>query len=350
MCLIISILFCIICCVTGNENPCDDGNFKLLHTPGLRGGKCIRQTSNVICDHYISDGWYKVLHEDDPKSRKLMETKVAPNFCGTSNPIWLNGTHPVNADGIVNRTVCVVGVRSYCDKQYEIRIKACGVNEYVYYLRKAQSCNEGYCFGKDLPCAKPNPCEPGNSKILHVDGDRSTSCKEKSMSLCDNTFNNEWYRVQKNGIDLKMPSTCVDQYSCGTKYPIYLSGSEPAITDKVVSRKACVNDGNMCTCSRFYNIQLRNCSTYIVYNLTSVQSCPERYCFGTEGNCKKEGEKPSNFLEYILAVVAGIVMLFIIASIVSYILYKKSLRIKSIHSEGKCQTPENEEQLKKQMP
>lgn len=44
------------------------------------------------------------------------------------------------------------------------------------------------------------------------------------MSLCDNTFNNEWYRVQKNGIDLKMPNTCVDPYSCGTKYPIYLSG------------------------------------------------------------------------------------------------------------------------------
>lgn len=69
-----------------------------------------------------------------------------------------------------------------------------------------------------------DPCEPGNSKILHVDGDRSTSCKEKSMSLCDNTFNNEWYRVQKNGFDLKMPNTCVDQDSCGTKYPIYLSG------------------------------------------------------------------------------------------------------------------------------
>lgn len=57
------------------------------------------------------------------------------------------GTHPVNADGIVNRTVCVVGVYGYCDKQYEIQIKACGVNEYVYYLRKTQSCNEGYCFG-----------------------------------------------------------------------------------------------------------------------------------------------------------------------------------------------------------
>lgn len=159
-----------------------------------------------------------------------------------------------------------------------------------------------------------DPCKPGNSKILHVDGDRSISCKDKSMSLCDNMFNNEWYRVQRNGIDLKMPNTCVDQYSCGTKYPVYLSGMpiyflltlwhigivkyqnkiklicirnicfykgpEPAISDKAVSRNACVNDGHMCSCTKFYNIQLRNCSSYIVYNLTSVQSCPERYCFG----------------------------------------------------------------------
>lgn len=343
-------MFSVLCCVSGNDDPCDNGNFKFLHTPGLRGGACKLQPTKIICDHYISDGWYKVLHEDDQNPRKMLEGRVSAEYCGTVSPIWLNGTHPNIAEGIVNRTVCVTGFYGYCDKRYEIQIKACGLNEYVYYLRKARSCNEGYCFGKDLPCAKPNPCKPGNSKILHVDGDRSTSCKEKSMSLCDNMFNNEWYRVQRNGIDLKMPNTCVDQYSCGTKYPIYLSGSEPAISDKVVSRKACVNDGNMCTCTKFYNIQLRNCSTYIVYNLTSAQTCPERYCFGTEGTCKKEGEKPSNFMEYILAVVAGIVMLFIIASLVSYILYKKSLRIKNIQSEGKCQTSEDEKQLEKQMP
>lgn len=75
----------------GDENPCGDGNFKFLHTPGLRGGNCKKMSPNVICDRYISDGWYKVLHEDDPKSRKLMETRVAPNYCGTSYPIWLNG-------------------------------------------------------------------------------------------------------------------------------------------------------------------------------------------------------------------------------------------------------------------
>lgn len=44
------------------------------------------------------------------------------------------------------------------------------------------------------------------------------------MLFCDNMFNNEWYRVQKNGIDLKMLNICVDWYSCGIKYLIYLSG------------------------------------------------------------------------------------------------------------------------------
>lgn len=41
----------------------------------------------------------------------------------------------------------MTGFYGYCDKRYEIQIKACGLNEYVYYLRKARSCNEGYCFG-----------------------------------------------------------------------------------------------------------------------------------------------------------------------------------------------------------
>lgn len=38
-------------------------------------------------------------------------------------------------------------------------------------------------------------CELGNSKILYVDGDWLIFCKEKLMLLCDNMFNNEWYRV-----------------------------------------------------------------------------------------------------------------------------------------------------------
>lgn len=77
--------------LVGNDNPCEDGNFKFLIKAGQRGGNCKIQASNVVCDHFISDGWYKVLHEDDLKPRKLLDTRVDPNFCGTSNPIWLNG-------------------------------------------------------------------------------------------------------------------------------------------------------------------------------------------------------------------------------------------------------------------
>lgn len=116
MSFVISILLCIFCCVSGmlfhsilgffnfqasflltlilligNDNPCEDGNFKFLNKAGQRGGNCKIQASNVVCDHFISDGWYKVLHEDDLKPRKILDTRVDPNFCGTSNPIWLNG-------------------------------------------------------------------------------------------------------------------------------------------------------------------------------------------------------------------------------------------------------------------
>lgn len=45
------------------------------------------------------------------------------------------------------------------------------------------------------------------------------------MTLCDDTVNNLWYRVQRNGVDLKMPNTCVDQNSCGTVSPIWLQGN-----------------------------------------------------------------------------------------------------------------------------
>lgn len=75
----------------GDLDPCLNGNFDFLHSPGRRGGNCQLQTNKVICDRTINDGWYKVLHEDDLKPRKMLEGRVSSNYCGTSSPIWLNG-------------------------------------------------------------------------------------------------------------------------------------------------------------------------------------------------------------------------------------------------------------------
>ena len=60
------------------------------------------------------------------------------------------------------------------------------------------------------------------------------------------------------------------------------SGNEPTIDDKTTNMKACVNSGftETCSCNKQIDIQVRNCSSYFVYNLTATSSCPERYCFG----------------------------------------------------------------------
>lgn len=58
------------------------------------------------------------------------------------------GSHPSTADDIVNRTVCVTGINGYCDYKYPIQIKACADDDFVYFLRKTDACNEGYCFGE----------------------------------------------------------------------------------------------------------------------------------------------------------------------------------------------------------
>lgn len=61
-----------------------------------------------------------------------------------------------------------------------------------------------------------------------------------------------------------------------------IKGKEPTIADRYVTRRACVNQGNSCQCAKWYNIEIRNCTTHLVYNLTSTSGCPERYCFGEQ--------------------------------------------------------------------
>lgn len=62
------------------------------------------------------------------------------------------------------------------------------------------------------------------------------------------------------------------------------SGAEPTLADKTVDMKACVTVGKSgaCSCDMEIDIQVRNCSSYLVYNLSSTPSCPQRYCFGIQ--------------------------------------------------------------------
>ncbi|OCT61622.1 hypothetical protein XELAEV_18047650mg, partial [Xenopus laevis] len=98
------------------------------------------------CDNYLS-GWYRFQGKTD---QKIPEYCIAEQSCGTSSPIWLNGTHPTQEEGIVNVTTC----SSWGDCCYwnsSISIKACPGDFYVYKLTGTPSCNSAYCVDYPLP-------------------------------------------------------------------------------------------------------------------------------------------------------------------------------------------------------
>ncbi|XP_041434761.1 uromodulin-like [Xenopus laevis] len=120
------------------------------------------------CDNYLS-GWYRFQGKTD---QKIPEYCIAEQSCGTSSPIWLNGTHPTQEEGIVNVTTC----SSWGDCCYwnsSISIKACPGDFYVYKLTGTPSCNSAYCVEPNqkvlncssLYCSHDEECRKENGVL-----------------------------------------------------------------------------------------------------------------------------------------------------------------------------------------
>ena len=67
-------------------------------------------------------------------------------------PMWMNGTHPSVADGMVGRFACSyhghgTGTSPCCDEWVKIGVINCG-GYYVYYLHPPRSCPMSYCAGQ----------------------------------------------------------------------------------------------------------------------------------------------------------------------------------------------------------
>ena len=92
----------------------------------------------------------------------------------------------------------------------------------------------------------------------------------------DNGLVTGWYRFHGAAGD-RMPDKCVLKYHCGTYYPVWLSGSHPAVAEGVVTRTVCVSDYSGC-CWKSNIIKLRNCSSYYVYELQRTRYSFSRYC------------------------------------------------------------------------
>ncbi|XP_063072047.1 uromodulin-like [Engraulis encrasicolus] len=121
-----------------------------------------------------------------------------------------------------------------------------------------------------------DPCY--NYTILN-DTWRSTEVVGNIFSLrCDGGGHWQgWYLLVHQNYSVRMPTSCVQPFRCGTAGTIWMNGSHPSPEEGVVTRQACPSYNGFC-CHPSYplpNIQVKTCpGNYTVYKLED----PVHYC------------------------------------------------------------------------
>ena len=74
-----------------------------------------------------------------------------------------------------------------------------------------------------------------------------------------------------------MATTCPLANRCDASFPAWLSGDHPTVAEGTVNRKVCINKFGNC-CGEEVFIEVKNCSSYYIFKLSSPGSCSVRYC------------------------------------------------------------------------
>ncbi|XP_031202736.1 oncoprotein-induced transcript 3 protein isoform X2 [Mastomys coucha] len=133
-----------------------------------------------LCDNHMDGEWYRFTG----MAGDAMPTFCIPeNHCGTHAPVWLNGSHPLEGDGIVQRQACASFKGNCCLWNTTVEVKACPGGYYVYRLAKPSVCFHVYC-GHENECEHNNGgcseicvnlknshrCACGVGRVLRSDG------------------------------------------------------------------------------------------------------------------------------------------------------------------------------------
>ncbi|XP_008834843.1 oncoprotein-induced transcript 3 protein isoform X1 [Nannospalax galili] len=95
-----------------------------------------------LCDNHVDGEWYRFTG----MAGDAMPTFCIPeNHCGTHAPVWLNGSHPIESDGIVQRQACASFKGNCCLWNTTVEVKACPGGYYVYRLTRPSVCFHVYC-------------------------------------------------------------------------------------------------------------------------------------------------------------------------------------------------------------
>ncbi|KAJ8359837.1 hypothetical protein SKAU_G00163620 [Synaphobranchus kaupii] len=134
-----------------------------LNEPWRNTEHHVNQSAGVpLCDNHVDGEWYRFTG----MAGDAMPTFcIAENHCGTHAPIWLNGSHPRPADGIVTVPACASFNDNCCQWNATVDVKACLGGYYVYRLPRPTVCFHVYCghfydICDEVECKAPQCPEP----------------------------------------------------------------------------------------------------------------------------------------------------------------------------------------------
>ncbi|XP_048756967.2 uncharacterized protein LOC125667484 isoform X1 [Ostrea edulis] len=135
-----------------SSDPCSANNLPNILNPMDRSENCKYTSLLQSCDRDLSPGWYRA----EGKEKTLLNTCPGALSCGAIHPVWMNGSHPKENDGLVRREICTAGFRGRnecCLQRENIFVKNCG-GYMAYCLWPLKKCEERYCFGKHADCSE----------------------------------------------------------------------------------------------------------------------------------------------------------------------------------------------------
>ncbi|XP_073723309.1 uncharacterized protein [Misgurnus anguillicaudatus] len=224
------------------------------------------------------NGWYRLYLNGT--NAQMSEWCVSYVGCGGYTGLYLNGSHPRPEDGVVTREVLGNYMWSYNQCGYyssnPIQVIACPGDYYVYEL-----------VTPDVSLSMPSYCAVSFSSIIndpcynYESLDRPwRATTESGLYICDDYFSwNGWYRLYNYGMNIQMPESCVNGYSCNAELSLSLNGPHPQIEDGVVIREVCGSTYLGCCDVKSEPIRVKACpGDYYVYELVKAINWCSGYC------------------------------------------------------------------------
>ena len=121
--------------------PAECSNYTVIND----ADRSVNYKGNVTkCDKKLEEKWYRF---EGPAGDRIPESVPKQGLCGTYAPGWLQGKHPTQEEGKVQRKVCYVDAGNNCSYENQIEVlNCCGF--FVYKLKGTPHCWLRYCAEK----------------------------------------------------------------------------------------------------------------------------------------------------------------------------------------------------------